>query len=40
VVQQFANYYLRPGIGDLIAVGLLAVFLLVRPAGILGRERI
>lgn len=35
VLQQFANYYL--GWGDLIVVLLLALVLLVRPTGLLGR---
>ena len=35
VLQQFANYYL--GYGDLIVVLLLALVLLVRPTGLLGR---
>lgn len=37
VLQQFANFYLG-GTGDFIVVALLAVVLLVRPAGILGRK--
>lgn len=36
VLQQFANYYL--GIGDVIVVLLLAVVLLVRPKGLLGKQ--
>ncbi len=35
VLQQFANYYL--GFGDIIVVLLLAIVLLVRPQGLLGR---
>ncbi|MGC5629721.1 branched-chain amino acid ABC transporter permease [Georgenia sp. Z1344] len=35
VLQQLANAYL--GVGDLVAVLLLAVVLLVRPAGLMGR---
>ncbi|CPU63461.1 LIV-I protein H [Mycobacteroides abscessus] len=35
VLQQFANYYL--GYGDLLVVLLLALVLLVRPTGLLGR---
>ncbi|HOB06300.1 MAG TPA: branched-chain amino acid ABC transporter permease [Propionibacteriaceae bacterium] len=35
VLQQFANYYL--GFGDVIVVLLLAVVLLVRPQGLMGR---
>ena len=37
VLQQFANSYLN-GTGDFIVVILLAVVLLVRPSGILGRK--
>jgi branched-chain amino acid transport system permease protein len=37
VLQQFANSYLG-GTGDFIVVILLAVVLLVRPSGILGRK--
>ena len=37
VLQQFANFYLG-GTGDFIVVILLAVVLLVRPAGLLGRK--
>ena len=37
VLQQFANFYLG-GTGDLIVVILLALVLLVRPAGLLGRK--
>lgn len=36
VLQQFANYFLG-GTGDLVVVLLLAVVLLVRPSGLLGR---
>ncbi|MBX3098092.1 MAG: branched-chain amino acid ABC transporter permease [Salinibacterium sp.] len=36
VLQQFANYYLG-GTGDLVVVLLLAVVLLVRPSGLVGR---
>lgn len=35
VLQQFANYYL--GFGDIIVVLLLAVVLLIRPQGLLGK---
>ena len=35
VLQQFANFYL--GVGDLIVVLLLALVLLVRPQGLLGK---
>lgn len=35
VLQQFANFYLS-GTGDLVVVLLLAVVLLVRPAGLMG----
>jgi branched-chain amino acid transport system permease protein len=37
VLQQFANFFLA-GTGDFIVVVLLAVVLLVRPAGLLGRR--
>jgi len=37
VLQQFANFYLG-GTGDFIVVILLAVVLLVRPSGLLGRK--
>ncbi|MDO8144268.1 MULTISPECIES: branched-chain amino acid ABC transporter permease [Isoptericola] len=36
VLQQFANYYW--GVGDLVVVLLLALVLLVRPSGLLGRS--
>jgi branched-chain amino acid transport system permease protein len=36
VLQQFANYYW--GIGDFVVVILLAVVLLTRPSGLLGRK--
>ena len=38
LLQQFANYYTASGVGDLIVVAALAVVLLVRPAGFLGRQ--
>ncbi len=37
VLQQFANFYLN-GTGDFIVVILLALVLLVRPAGLLGKK--
>ena len=37
VLQQFANVYLA-GTGDFIVVALLAVVLLVRPRGLMGRK--
>lgn len=37
VLQQFANFYLG-GTGDFIVVALLAVVLLVRPRGLMGRK--
>ena len=37
LVQQLANYYLYSGIGDVSVVLLLAVVLLVRPAGLTGK---
>lgn len=36
LLQQFANYYAAPGVGDISVVLLLAVVLLVRPQGLLG----
>jgi branched-chain amino acid transport system permease protein len=37
LTQQYANYYASAGLGDLAVVLLLAVTLLVRPAGLAGR---
>ena len=37
VLQQFANFYLG-GTGDFIVVALLALVLLVRPTGLLGKK--
>ena len=37
LVQQLANYYLYSGIGDVSVVLLLAVVLLIRPAGLTGK---
>ena len=37
LVQQFTNYYAASGLGDLSVVLLLAVVLLVRPQGLMGR---
>ena len=37
LVQQFANYYLASGVGDLSVVLLLAVVLLTRPTGLTAR---
>jgi branched-chain amino acid transport system permease protein len=37
LLQQYANYYGLVGMGDLIVVALLAVVLLLRPQGLLGR---
>lgn len=37
LLQQFTNYYAASGIGDLSVVLLLAVVLLVRPQGLMGR---
>jgi branched-chain amino acid transport system permease protein len=36
VIKQFANYYV-PGLGDFVIVFLLAVVLLIRPQGLLGK---
>ena len=38
VVRQFANYYMT-GLGDFVVVILLAVVLLIRPQGLLGKVR-
>lgn len=38
LVQQYANYYISGGAGDLLAVLLMALTLLVRPQGLFGRE--
>jgi branched-chain amino acid transport system permease protein len=41
LVQQFANFYIGSGAGDVITVALMAVMLLVRPQGLFGRtERV
>jgi branched-chain amino acid transport system permease protein len=37
LLQQYANYYASTGLGDLSVVLLLAVVLLLRPAGLSGR---
>ncbi len=37
MTQQFVNYYVAVGLGDIAVVALLAVVLLVRPQGLLGR---
>ena len=36
--QQFANYYAASGVGDMSVVLLLAVVLLLKPAGLFGRS--
>jgi branched-chain amino acid transport system permease protein len=38
LLQQFANFYTGSGVGDLVVVAALAAVLLVRPAGVLGRQ--
>lgn len=38
LVQQYANYYISGGAGDLLAVLLMALTVLVRPQGLFGRE--
>jgi branched-chain amino acid transport system permease protein len=38
LVQQFANYYINLGLGDLLGIALMAVVLLVRPQGLFGRK--
>lgn len=37
LVQQYANYYLAVGMGDLLVVAMLAAVLLLRPQGLLGK---
>lgn len=37
LTQQLVNYYGAPGLGDIAVVGLLAVVLLARPQGLLGK---
>lgn len=37
LVQQFINYYVGSGVGDLAVVALLAVVVLARPQGLLGK---
>ncbi len=37
LLQQYANYYGAVGMGDLIVVAMLALVLLLRPQGLLGR---
>ena len=39
LIQQFANYYAAAGVGNLSVVLLLALVLLARPAGLLGKEQ-
>ncbi len=36
LTQQFVNFYVAIGLGDIAVVGLLAVVLLLRPQGLLG----
>jgi branched-chain amino acid transport system permease protein len=36
--QQFVDFYINPGLGDILVVVLMAVMLLVRPQGIAGRK--
>ncbi|HUG86231.1 MAG TPA: branched-chain amino acid ABC transporter permease [Euzebya sp.] len=38
LTQQFGNFYVATGLGDLAVVGLLAAVLLIRPQGLLGRQ--
>lgn len=38
VLQQFANYYIPGSPGDLVVVLLLAVVLLIRPTGLMGKK--
>ncbi len=37
MTQQFVNYYMITGLGDIAVVALLAIVLLLRPQGLLGR---
>ena len=37
LVQQFVNYYGASGLGDVCVVALLAIVLLIRPRGLVGR---
>ncbi|MEV0178979.1 branched-chain amino acid ABC transporter permease [Streptomyces sp. NPDC050625] len=37
VIQQFANYYVKAGAGDIVVLALLVVVLLLRPQGLFGR---
>lgn len=37
LTQQFVNYYAAAGLGDIAVVGLLALVLLARPQGLLGK---
>ncbi|WP_033292497.1 branched-chain amino acid ABC transporter permease [Amycolatopsis jejuensis] len=38
LLQSLANYYISAGLGDVLAVVLLAAVLLLRPQGLLGRK--
>lgn len=38
LVQQFSNYYVASGAGDILALVLLALVLLFRPQGLLGKK--
>ncbi|MGH1565291.1 branched-chain amino acid ABC transporter permease [Mumia sp. DW29H23] len=38
LIQQYANYYVSGGAGDLLAVLLMALTVLIRPQGLFGRE--
>jgi branched-chain amino acid transport system permease protein len=38
IIQAMANFYIGPGAGDMLVVVTLAVTLLVRPAGLMGRK--
>lgn len=38
LTQQFVNFYVATGLGDLAVVALLAAVLLIRPQGLLGRH--
>ncbi|WP_370615330.1 branched-chain amino acid ABC transporter permease [Mumia sp. Pv 4-285] len=38
LIQQYSNYYISGGAGDVIAVLLMALTVLIRPQGLFGRE--
>jgi branched-chain amino acid transport system permease protein len=38
LIQQFTDFYINPGLGDILIVVLMALTILVRPQGIAGRK--